>query len=79
MGAMGWFGTDCSTSNYAWADPGCVVAGVGQSLGTVVDKVTSPIFGEFNKILWTVAILVVIVLLLIGFAPNVRHIIPHFV
>lgn len=79
MGAMGWFGTDCSTSNYAWADPGCIVAGVGQSLGSVVTNVTSPIFGEVNKLIWTIAALIVIVLLLIGFAPNVRHIIPHFV
>lgn len=80
---MGWFGTDCATSDYAWADPGCIVAGVGASLGSAVGSAvggaTAPIFSEANKIIWTVAILIVIVLLLVGFAPNVKHIIPHFV
>lgn len=79
MGAMGWFGTDCDNSNYAWADPGCVVAGVGASLGNAVKGATAPLFSEVNKILLLVAVLIVIVLALVAFGPNVKHIVPHFV
>jgi hypothetical protein len=76
---MGWFGVDCASSSYSWADPGCIIAGAGATVGSVIDSATKPIFSEVNKLLWTVAVLIVIVLLLIGFAPNVKHVIPHFV
>lgn len=80
---MGWFGTDCATSGYAWADPGCIIAGAGSSLGSgvgdAIRKATDPIFSEVNMILWTVVILVLVVVALIAFSPNVKHIVPHFV
>lgn len=70
MAGTGIFGTDCTDSSYAWLDPGCLLEGVGSSVGSAVTSTLEPVF-----ILLAIAIVIII---LIGTLPNVRHIIPAF-
>jgi hypothetical protein len=61
----GWFGS-CP----AWYDPGCLLEGVGSSVGTTVTNALQPV--------WIILVLVIVILLIIAFSPNVRHIVPAF-
>ena len=76
--ASGLFASDCSSTDWAWiswADPGCLLQGVGSSTGAGVTSALEPVW----YLLIFAGILVVVILLIVGFAPNVKHIIPHFV
>lgn len=69
----GLFVSDCSSSDWAWLDLGCTVQNVGTDVGSAVTSALEPVWW----ILGIVAVLLVVVLLILGFAPNVKHIIPH--
>lgn len=66
--AGGLFGTDCVNSSYAWLDPGCLLDAAGSTVGSTVTSALEPVF-----ILLAIAF---IFLLVLAFAPNVRHILP---
>lgn len=68
----GLFGEDC-TDFPAWLDPGCIVQNIGTDLGSGVTGLLQPVWIAVGII----GVLVVIILLIIGFAPNVKHVIPH--
>lgn len=67
--SVGLFGTDCSDSSLAWLDPGCLVGNAGSAVGSAVTSLLSPV--------WIVLGIVVLLVILIGTLPNVRHIVPH--
>jgi hypothetical protein len=66
--------TDCSSSDWAWLDLGCVLEGAGTAVGTSVSSALTPVY----NLLIIVAVFLVAIILIIGFAPNVKHIVPHF-
>jgi hypothetical protein len=65
----GLFGESCDTS-IAWLDPGCLIQNVGTDLGSGVTSLLEPV--------WIILALVLVVVIIIAFAPNVRHIVPAF-
>jgi hypothetical protein len=79
MANLGWYGIDCDNSSWAWIDPGCIVQAAGSGVGIAIDKATAPIRSEVNLILISILVAIVLVVLIIAFSPNVKHIVPHFV
>ena len=67
--SVGLFGTDCVSSNYAWLDPGCAIESAGSDIGTAVTSALLPV--------WIVLAVVFAIILVIAFAPNIKHIVPH--
>jgi hypothetical protein len=67
--AGGLFSEDCSTW-YGSIDPGCILQAAGSDIGSSVTSTLEPVF-----IILGIAI---VILLIIAFAPNVKHIVPAF-
>ena len=65
----GLFVTDCSSSDWAWLDLGCSVQNIGTDVGTALTSALEPV--------WIVLGIVAILIIVILFAPNTKHIIPH--
>lgn len=63
----GLFG-DCSSNSLAWLDPGCLVESAGSDVGSAVTSALEPV--------WILLGIVVILVILIGVLPNVKHIAP---
>lgn len=63
----GLFGS-CTDSSLAWLDPGCLVQSTGASVGSAVTSALEPV--------WIILAVVVLLVILIGVLPNVRHIAP---
>jgi len=74
MSASGLFVTDCQDSSWAWLDLGCDVQNIGASVGSGVQSALSPVY----TLLLIVAVTVIILVAIIAFSPNVKHIVPHF-
>jgi hypothetical protein len=70
--ATGLGGEDCSLA-YAWLDPVCdaqnLLTGVGSGVGTAVTSALEPV--------WIILAVVAVLIIIILFAPNTKHIIPH--
>jgi hypothetical protein len=62
--------TDCSSSSLAWLDPGCLIGNAGAVVGDTVTKALEPV--------WIILAVVVVLVVLIGTLPNIRHIVPVF-
>lgn len=77
--ASSWYGIDCSASGWSWLDPGCIIQGAGASVGSAIGAATAPITSELNTLLILILVAAVVIILIVGFAPNVKHIVPHFV
>ena len=69
MAGTGLFGTDCMESSYAWLDPGCLLDNAGTSVGSAVTSALQPV--------WILLGIVVLLVILIGVLPNVKHIMPR--
>lgn len=69
MAGTGLFGTSCVDSSYAWLDPGCLLESAGSSVGSAVTSALQPV--------WIILAIAFVFLLVLAFAPNVRHIIPR--
>lgn len=67
--ASGLFVSDCSSSDWAWLDLGCTVQNVGSSVGSAVTSALEPV--------WIILAVAVLIIIILAFAPNVRHIVPH--
>jgi purine-cytosine permease-like protein len=67
--ASGLFASDCSSSDWAWIDFGCVLQNIGTTVGTSVTSALEPV--------WIVLAIVVVLVVIILFAPNTKHIVPH--
>jgi hypothetical protein len=67
MAGEGIFG-DCTSGSYAWLDPGCLVESAGSAIGTTLTSALEPV--------WIILAVVVLLVILIGVLPNVRHIAP---
>lgn len=65
----GLWTTDCSSSDWAWLDLGCTVQNIGTDLGQGVTNLLQPVW-------WILAIVAVLIIVVL-FAPNTKHIIPH--
>lgn len=61
--------SDCSSTDWAWIDLGCLAQRLGTTVGATVTDALEPVW----IILGIVAVLVIVIL----FAPNTKHIIPH--
>jgi hypothetical protein len=70
MSATGIFGTSCTDSSYAWLDPGCLIENAGADIGSTVTTALEPV--------WIILGIAVLLVILIGTLPNIRHIIPAF-
>ena len=60
---------DCASSDWAWLDLGCFVQNAGTDLGHAVTSVLQPV--------WIVLGVVVLLLVIILFAPNTKHVVPY--
>jgi hypothetical protein len=69
MAGTGLFIANCADSSYAWLDPGCLLENVGSDVGTAVTSALLPV--------WIILGIVVLLVILIGTLPNVRHIVPR--
>lgn len=70
--ASGLFFSDCSSTDWAWvtwADPGCLVQRIGTDVGSGVTSLLEPV--------WIVLGVIIVLVVIILFAPNTKHIIPH--
>lgn len=67
MAGDGLFG-NCSDSSLAWLDPGCLVQSAGADVGSAVTSALEPV--------WIILGIVVLLVILIGVLPNVKHIAP---
>lgn len=70
--SSGLFVQDCSSTDWAWlnwADPGCLVQKIGVDVGAGVTSALEPV--------WIILGFVVVLVLIIAFSPNVKHIVPH--
>jgi hypothetical protein len=67
--AGGLFVTDCSSTDWAWLDLGCTVQNIGTDLGQGITNLLMPV--------WIILAIVAILIVIILFAPNTKHIIPH--
>lgn len=65
----GIFASDCQSSSLAWFDPGCLVGNAGEVVGGAVTSALEPV--------WIILAIAFIFLLVLAFAPNVKHIVPH--
>lgn len=61
--------SDCTESSLAWMDPGCLLGNVGATVGTAVTSALEPV--------WIILGFVVLLVILIGVLPNVKHVMPH--
>lgn len=61
--------SDCSSSDWAWLDLGCVVQNAGIAAGAAVTSALEPV--------WIVLGIIAVLIIIILFAPNTKHIIPH--
>lgn len=61
--------TDCVDSSWAWLDLGCIFQKATTDLGAGLTAALEPVW----IILGIVAVLIIVIL----FAPNTKHIIPH--
>lgn len=61
--------SDCSSSDWAWLDFGCTLQSIGASTGAAVTSALEPV--------WIVLGIVVLLVVIILFAPNTKHVIPH--
>lgn len=68
--APGILVSDCVESSLAWLDPGCLLGNAAASVGSAVTRALEPI--------WIILAVVVLLVVLIGTLPNVRHIVPAF-
>jgi hypothetical protein len=75
--ASGLFASDCSSTDWAWLDLGCIVQKVGGSVGQAAADATQPLVSQIETLFIIVAVFVVIIVALIAFSPNVKHVIPH--
>jgi hypothetical protein len=71
VAASGLFGTDCQDSSWAWLDLGCDLQSAGSVVGQTVSNALLPVY-----ILLGIAF---VFLLVLAFAPNIRHIFPKIV
>lgn len=60
---------DCQSTDWAWLDPGCLVQNIGTDLGQGITNLLEPV--------WIILAIVAILVIVILFAPNTKHIIPH--
>lgn len=67
MAGEGIFG-DCVSGSYAWMDPGCVLESAGSDIGSAVTSALEPV--------WIILGIAVVIIILIGVLPNVKHIAP---
>lgn len=67
--AGGLFGTDCASSSYAWLDPGCLLESAGANIGSTVTSALQPV--------WILLAIAFVFLLVLAFAPNVKHFFPR--
>lgn len=67
--ASGLFLSDCSSTDWAWLDIGCTLSNLGGVVGSTVTSALEPVW----IILGILAVLIIVIL----FAPNTKHIIPH--
>jgi hypothetical protein len=74
----GLWTSDCSSSDWAWLDLGCVVQNVGTDLGGGVGNLVGGAISPLLTPLFVIGIFVVIILAIIAFSPNVKHVIPVF-
>lgn len=68
----GLFASDCSSTDWGWfvkLDPGCLVQSIGTDVGATVTSALEPV--------WIILGFVVVLVLIIAFSPNVKHIVPH--
>ena len=65
----GLFVTDCADSSWAWLDVGFQLENAGSVVGSTVTSALLPV--------WILLGVLVLLVIIIGFAPNVKHIIPH--
>lgn len=75
--ASGLFASDCSSSDWAWLDLGCAVQNIGTSLGGGVGNLVGNAISPLLTPLIVIGVFILILVVIIGFAPNVRHIVPH--
>jgi hypothetical protein len=75
--ASGLFVSDCSSSDWAWLDLGCGVQAVGADLGTGVGSLIGNAISPLLTPLVVIGIFILLLVVIIGFAPNVKHIVPH--
>jgi hypothetical protein len=61
--------TDCSSSDWAWLDLGCQVQAIGTDVGAGITSLLEPV--------WIILAIVAVLIVVILFAPNTKHIIPH--
>ena len=67
--AGGLFVSDCASSSLAWIDIGCTLENAGSAVGSTITSALEPV--------WIILAIVVVLVIIIAFAPNVKHIIPH--
>jgi hypothetical protein len=67
--ASGLFVSDCSSTDWAWLDLGCAVQNIGTDLGQGITNLLEPV--------WIILAVVAVLIIVILFAPNTKHIIPH--
>ena len=60
--------SDCSSSDWAWLDIGCEIQNIGTAVGTGLTSALEPI--------WIILGIIAVLLIVILFAPNTKHIIP---
>lgn len=73
----GIFVTDCSSTDWAWLDPGCIIQNVGADLGGTVGGALQNALAPLWTPLLVILVGIIIIVVIIGFAPNVKHIVPH--
>ena len=83
--SAGWFAA-CNTDGGPWWDPGCYGGGAPAPSGCgALDfgcQIKSGAQSLLTQVEWIVVIVLIFVLalaILVGFAPNVKHFVPHFV
>jgi hypothetical protein len=77
VAVSGLFTSDCAASEWAWLDAGCLVQNAVTDVGSAIGSGTNAALQPVYNLLWFLGGLIVVILLIVGFAPNVRHIIPH--
>lgn len=67
--ASGLFTSDCSSSDWAWLDLGCDLESAGGVVGSTITSALEPV--------WIILAVLIVLVVIIAFAPNVKHIVPH--
>jgi len=65
MAGEGLFG-NCTDTGLGWLDPGCLIQNAGSDVGSAVTSALAPV--------WILLGIVVLLVILIGVLPNVKHI-----